>query len=58
MHTVAEKTTFLNVRVECKNNNLMVLLREAISGRADVLILGHMGPKKLNPIRKFYYFAI
>jgi hypothetical protein len=30
----------------------MVLLREAIIGRADVLILGQ---KKLNPIRKFYY---
>jgi hypothetical protein len=33
----------------------MVLLREAISGRADDLILGQ---KKLNLISKLYYSAI
>jgi hypothetical protein len=32
----------------------MVLLREAISGRTDVLL----GQKKLNPIGEFYYSAI
>jgi hypothetical protein len=32
----------------------MVLLREAISGRADVLILGQ---KKLNPIKEILLFC-